>query len=463
MRNVFSVYICKSVITACFCGILSLLVLSGCSEKKVVKPAKSKAIFRTDPAGASIFIAGRTLKKVTPAEYTLSPGTYVVKFSLPGHKTEWRKVEFKKGTEGIVDVSLAPLRSSLLVAAKADGKYGVRVQYKGKFMGETPVVLRDLPVGKGELMLTKRGYSARRVTFVVENALPPPAITTELASNRGGVFVASNPDKADVKINGELVGETPLRLSMEEGQHKLEIRKAGYKTAHREFEVVRNKDTRIPTVKLVPLPAVLRVTTVPAGGRLFINDAPRGVANGEAIALEAGKYTIRSEKAGFDDAVEEIELKGGEKKSLTLQMDTVMGALEIVTKPAGVAVFVDGKLVGRSKADPANPKFSAVMKLTNMRRGEHTVTITHKRAKYPRGGILTRKVVVKKGETTRVDQLELWVPDIKITRTDGRVMEGKFLYEQPDKSIHFQQSPGMNMTLKKEYIWKVEKLPVEDI
>ncbi|MBO5761203.1 MAG: PEGA domain-containing protein [Lentisphaeria bacterium] len=469
MKKLLS-YMKKNFAAICFCAavLLILPVLSGCSEKKAVKTtsASSKVVFHTVPKGASIFIAGRTLQKVTPTTVAVNnPGVYVVKFSLPGYKTQWKKVELKKGRETVVEVKLAPLRSSLLVAAKADGKNGVQVHYMGKFMGETPIVLRDLPLGKGEIMLSKKGYASIRETFQVENQLPPPAITTELTSNRGGLFVKSIPEKADVKINDVFVGETPLKLSLEEGQHKLEIHKAGYKVAYRDFEITRKQDTVIPVVKLIPLPAVLRVTTVPAGGRLFINDTPKGDANGDPVALEAGRYTIRVEKDGFDDTVEDIVLKGGEKKKLTLRMDTVMGALEIVTKPAGVAVFVDGKLVGRSKADPANPKISGVLRVENLRRGKHTVTVTHKRAKRPRGGRLSVEIEVKKGETTRVDQhqLKLWVPDIKILMKSGEVREGIFLYNQPDGSLHYEPRPGMGVTLKKELIRKVEKLPVEDI
>lgn len=445
--------------------LISLLVcgISGCSgeKKAVVGKAKAKVVFRTEPAGAAIFIAGRTVKKVTPAEYSLTPGTYVVKFSLSGYKTEWKKAEFKKGKTTIVECSLVPLRSCLLVAAKADGKYGVQVQYKGKIMGETPLVLRDLPLGKGEILLIKKGYSPVRESFTIQDALPPPAIVTELSSNRGGLFVSSVPSSAEVFLNGESVGQTPLRMPVSEGQHKLEIVKNGYTRYVRDIDIVRKKDTRVTNIKLAPLPAVLYVKSTPQGGKLYINDVPRGDANGSAITLEPGKYKVRVEKDGFDDDVQEIVLRGGEKKHLTMKLDTVMGALEIFTRPAGVSVFVDGKLVGRSKPDPANPKFSEVVRVSNLRQGKHTVTIAHKRARKPRSGKLTVEVNVKKGQTTRVDQIELWVPDIKIILKSGGFVEGKFVNYTPE-GIRYEPQPGLRYVHKNEYVLRVEKLPLED-
>lgn len=455
----------KSVGREVFCFLLLFGVLLcglSCSGKKPPAPVRAKAVFRTEPAGASIFIAGRTLNRVTPAEYTISPGVYVVKFTCPGYQPQWKRAEFKKGTVVTVDASLVPLRASLLVAAKADGKYGVQVYYKDKLMGETPLVLRDLPVGKGEVLLSKKGYASRRESFTVTDSLPPPPVVTELSSNRGDFFVSSLPAGAEVRINGEVAGHTPFRMQPEEGRYKLELRRSGYRVHTQEFDVVRGQTTKIADVKLVPLPAKLFVKTSPRGAKVFINGEPRGEAAGTAFELPPGEYVVRAEKSGFNEVSEKIVLGGGEVKRLTLTLDTVMGALEIVTRPAGVAVFVDGKLIGRSKPDPANPKLSEVMRIPNIRQGEHSVTISHKRAKWPRGGSQTVSVNVVKGKTARVDRIELWVPDVKILLKDGRVEEGRFLYYHPDKSIHYQPRPGMGVTVRKELIRDVEKLPVED-
>lgn len=448
----------------CFLFMSLFLILCGCSDKK--KPQQIKvtatADFKTEPAGAAIFIAGRTMKKTTPAKYPITPGVYVVKYSLAGYKTAWKRFEVKKGATVEVFEKLAPLSSSLLVAATADGKYGVQVRYKGKVMGDTPLVLRDLPVGKGELFLSKRGYAGRRVFFNVQDQLPPPAITTKLNSNMGRLSVFSDPDGAEVRLNGDVVGNTPLKgASVEDGHHKLEVYKNGYQLYVKDISIVRNKETRIPNIKLRSLPATLYVNAVPAGCKLFIDDQPKGDANGEAIVVAAGKHTIRLSKAGFDDALEEIVLKGGETRRINMRLDTVMGGLEIITRPAGVAVFVDGKLIGRSKADPANPKISQVITVPNMRQGKHTVTIAHKRARKPAGGRLTVTVNVKKGQITRVDQIELWVPDMKLVLKDGKTVEGRFLGKTAE-GIYYEFRPGARYVHRYDLIERMEKLPVED-
>lgn len=456
----------KIILCSIFCvsTVLVSLLTAGCSEKKETKKTMSRtvAVFKTEPAGAEIFIAGRTLKNMTPCECPVAnPGEYVVKFSLPGYKTMWKKAEFKGGKKTEVFASLVPVRSSILIAAKANGKYGVRVNYQGKFMGETPLVLRDLPAGKGEVTLSKRGFSSQRVFFTITDLLPPPAITADLSSNVGRLSVASIPEGATVRINGEDAGSTPLKMSLEDGNHKLEIVKNGYVTHVQDITISRDRETRVPVVRLRAQPATLHVNSTPAGGKLFINGVPRGDANGEPITLSAGKHSVRVSKDGFDDAVDEIVLTGGETRRLNLKLDTVMGGLEIITRPAGVVVFVDGKLIGRSKADPDNPKISQVISVPNMRQGKHTVTISHKRARRPASGRLTVSVNVKKGQVTRVDQIGLWVPDVKIILKSGRVVEGIFVEKTPE-GIRCEFRPGARYVYKHSLVERMEKLPVED-
>ena len=447
----------------CFVFLCFTVLFSSCkSEKKAPVPQKGKIVLNTVPAGAQITLAGTLQKKVTPAEYMLPPGVYVVKFTKEGFRPHWQKAEVKIGKTAEINIPLVPVTSSLLVTAKAGGKYGVNVSYRGKNMGETPLVLRDLPIGKGEITLSKTGYSFRRVAFEIEDSLPPPPVATELESNRGTLKVDSLPGNGDVYINGKLFGNTPFEEEFEEGKYSVEIRKNGYYPQMKSVNIKRGGSLDLGKMKLKEMPAFLSVNSVPSGAKIYINGVHRGNTPGNPVSLVPGKYTVRVEKENFDDAEESVVLNGGEKKHLNLKLDTVMGSLEIVARPAGVSVYVDGKYIGRSKADPADPKYSEVIRVPNIRQGQHTVKISHKRARKPASGSLTKVVTVKKGETVRVDQIELWVPDIKIIRTNGQVIEGRFLRNMDDGGIYCESSPGIRYGYKKEWIKSIEKLPLED-
>jgi hypothetical protein len=67
---------------------------------------------------------------------------------------------------------------------------------------------------------------------------PPPPPTT-------GVEFRSSPESAEVFIDGEFRGSTPVRLHLAAGTHKIELRLPGFETWERELVVVAGDDTRV--------------------------------------------------------------------------------------------------------------------------------------------------------------------------------------------------------------------------
>ena len=70
-----------------------------------------------------------------------------------------------------------------------------------------------------------------------ESAPPPPPTT--------GVMFQSSPDNAEVFVNGQFRGTTPVNLHLAAGTHKVELRLAGYRGWERDLVVVAGDDTRV--------------------------------------------------------------------------------------------------------------------------------------------------------------------------------------------------------------------------
>ena len=67
---------------------------------------------------------------------------------------------------------------------------------------------------------------------------PPPPPTTSVAFH-------SNPNNAEVYVNGEFRGTAPLSLHLAAGTHKVELRLDGFQIWERELTVVAGNDTRV--------------------------------------------------------------------------------------------------------------------------------------------------------------------------------------------------------------------------
>jgi hypothetical protein len=63
------------------------------------------------------------------------------------------------------------------------------------------------------------------------------AVTTQAAALTGKLSVASIPDGADIEIDGSFVGNTPSDFQLAEGDHKVTVKKAGFKDWERALKV----------------------------------------------------------------------------------------------------------------------------------------------------------------------------------------------------------------------------------
>lgn len=70
--------------------------------------------------------------------------------------------------------------------------------------------------------------------------------------------VSTRPEGAQLRLDGELRGATPLELTATPGRHRLELRRSGYVAAFREVELVAGVHERID-VELAALPATAAI------------------------------------------------------------------------------------------------------------------------------------------------------------------------------------------------------------
>ena len=80
-------------------------------------------------------------------------------------------------------------------------------------------------------------------------APPPPAdsapVPAPASASGGRLSVVSNPDGADIEIDGTFVGNTPSDLQVPEGDHIITVKKAGFKEWQRKMKVTGGSSVRL--------------------------------------------------------------------------------------------------------------------------------------------------------------------------------------------------------------------------
>jgi hypothetical protein len=128
---------------------------------------------------------------------------------------------------------------------------GADIFINGRQVGTTPLELRGLPVGSRAVRLVLDGHEtwSRAVDIVANRRTIVAAALQQTAPSlpyRGSVAITSRPQGADVFINGQRVGTTPLELrNLPVGSRAVRLVLNGHDTWSRAIDVVANQRTTV--------------------------------------------------------------------------------------------------------------------------------------------------------------------------------------------------------------------------
>jgi hypothetical protein len=169
----------------------------------------------------------------------------------------------------------------------------------------------------------------------------------------GRFAVESQPVGAEVWVDGQTRGVTPLELTLDAGTHTIEVR-AG--AARREMK--RRIEPGARVYEYVDLPSMpetggLSVASRPPGARVSVDGQPRGVTPLviDVLSVGAHKVTVTN---GVSTAEESIVVQPGVTASMVVPLGGAgAGGAGWVSVPSAVAlqVYENGTLVGTSEAE----------------------------------------------------------------------------------------------------------------
>jgi len=202
-----------------------------------LRPAWANVRISSNPPGATVTVEGEVLG-TTPLNAQLIQGDRVVRLSLPEHKTAEVPVAVTAG----VDLTLAPVDLSAAdgILRVVSTPEGASVTVDGEFRGQTPL---DLALSSGsahQLRFFKDGYTSVERTIDVGAGIERDLVVA-LDAVYGRVRITSNPENAQVYIDGRLAGTAGETYNLPARSHNILVRKSGYE----DYET-----TVVPSAKL---------------------------------------------------------------------------------------------------------------------------------------------------------------------------------------------------------------------
>ena len=451
----------KRIFLSVLCAVCTAALAFLPSCKKEAPPAPDTSDYGTmnitsEPSGAEISILGKSIGVTPRVTNPVPPAMYIVKFSLDGYEPMWMPVNVVSGRQVDVHAALVPENATVIIDSDPSGAH---VQMNDKEIGDTPVILPDLPLGSYSASIQMEGYTRRDISWKVQNGRPI-MINVPMMNNIGTLSVNTDPETVEIEIDGKAYGNTPFRDFLEQGQHKIRLTQTGYKPYEKLVTVKRDETTDVD-VQMETLPGSLALDSVPSGASLFINDIDYGTTPYNREAIEAGDYTVRLSLPGYDTLEQTITVHPGEPMSRTFTLDANTGSIILSVNPPGMNIYLDDKFVCRTEADSRSRDISRRVTLKNISAGDHTITVSNKHAT---PNIKHVTVTVGKGKTVQVPEITVWLPDTTIILKNGNKYNGRLTdkYTEDSDRFMFRHSAGIKDEYKRSEIKEIIPLNVVD-
>gem|GEM_PF-2193439 len=192
-----------------------------------------------------------------------------------------------------------------------------------------------------------------------------PAFSQAPESRTGTLAIESNPDAAEALVDGVSWGTTPCparRITV--GSHTVVVRKRDYLPDTSSVSIAYDQDVRLP-VELEPC-GYLTANITPVEAEILVDDevVGRGILNSHALRVGPHRIVIRC--PNYAPLERAVTLQHGQTITLTEQLRSLLGGLQILSKPQSATVAVE----------PLGVTDRAPLALSRLTPGPYTITVT---------------------------------------------------------------------------------------
>ncbi len=242
------------------------------------------------------------------------------------------------------------------------------------------------------------------------------SIVNAVTDETGIISIKTNPDGANIFINGKAVGKAPYQDVLMVGRYVITARlNALYYDAAREIVLTSNGGE--VNLELLPAFGSLNITSTPSGAEVLIDGRPVGTTPYVERQMKSGTYQVEVRMDLYRGAAEPVTVSDGKSTTKAFQLAADFGGIEVASTPSGAAITIDGQNTG--KVTPAS--------FSRLASGLHVVTLDLEAY-----GRRVENVRVSAGSTERVSvQLEpkLGLLQVLTESHDGRPCDGTLLID----------------------------------
>jgi formylglycine-generating enzyme required for sulfatase activity len=326
-----------------------------------LQPLPGRVSIDSTPQGASVIVDGETVGKTPLTDLPLPEGEHTLRLEEARHLPLEQTVQVTgRNVQQKLELELAPAWAMVAVDSLPSG---ASILLNGEPAGTTPASLEVLQ-GEHQLILQMPMYADWNKTLRIKASEDKDLGQIKLQPAAGELELTSVPSGANVTLDGEFQGQTPLTLQVSPGKaRRLDVFKPGYKRYNSSVEMTAaSEDKR--NIKLEAQLGEVRLRINPANAAVRVNG--KTIAAGtQSLSLPAVAHTVEVSLDGYATVRQSVTPRPGltqlveinlqtQREAVsarnTAEMTTPLGQTLLLFKPAEspLADFT----MGASRRDP---------------------------------------------------------------------------------------------------------------
>ena len=307
---------------------------------QILNPWTGEVKIETQPPGAKIFVNKRTAGTTPTNVQNLPEGSHIISLKKEGYYDEEIKILCGEGKNNVIRKSLRPHVGEISISTAPKGAI---IKIDGNTVGKSNKTIKELAVGQHTIAITKKGYLPINeiVELTVDQKIP---LSFNLKQWAGEFSVVSEPEGADVFVNGKHKGVTPLLLNgIKKGKRSILLKKDGFKNLKFKIVVKEDMEKEI-NKKMDPKTGNIKVSSKPKGASIIIDGQDTNKTTPATIKkIAVGQHKIEVKKHGYILEEKEITIKNKKTARAKFDLNLWKGTLKFESNPKGVKAYINNK------------------------------------------------------------------------------------------------------------------------
>ena len=223
---------------------------------------------------------------------------------------------------------------------------GARIKIDGIDLGETPLTGVLIEAGEHQLTVSKDRYLDYGSQIEVEGRSVEQSFEFELERAWATVSLTTSPRGADVIVDGELFGTTPINADILQGSRDIIVKLSGHKAWQDDFDIIAGEDFSIPRIELEPADGLVFIQSTPSAASVTVGGEFKGLTPLEVALAPNIPHELTFFKNGYVSGKRTVTTSANQESAVSVTLEPVLTSVKVESNPPDAELYVNGELKG---------------------------------------------------------------------------------------------------------------------